>query len=45
MLNLMTGNQNILPDYSDFLEDNPTDTLPYMLGMMEAANRNELFGR
>ncbi|WP_025849730.1 helix-turn-helix domain-containing protein [Paenibacillus ehimensis] len=40
MLNLMTGNQNILPDYSDFLEDNPTDTLPYMLGMMEAANRN-----
>ncbi|KEQ26308.1 hypothetical protein [Paenibacillus tyrfis] len=40
MLNLMTGNQNILPDFSDFLEENPTDTLPYMLGMMEAANRN-----
>ncbi|XOK59466.1 helix-turn-helix domain-containing protein [Paenibacillus elgii] len=40
MLNLMTGNQNILPDFSDFLEENPADTLPYMLGMMEAANRN-----
>ncbi|WP_189597344.1 helix-turn-helix domain-containing protein [Paenibacillus elgii] len=40
MLNLMTGNQNFLPDFSDFLEENPTDTLPYMLGMMEAANRN-----
>ncbi|GMX66376.1 hypothetical protein Elgi_56480 [Paenibacillus elgii] len=42
MLNLMTGNQNVLPDFSDFLEENPTDTLPYMLGMMEAANRNNL---
>ncbi|MFB6367077.1 DNA-binding protein [Paenibacillus elgii] len=41
-LELMTGNKNVLHDFSKFLDEHPEYTLPYMLSIMEAANKFNL---